>query len=363
MVGLGDLAGGAVNSYARDVSADGSVIVGVSSAARYEAFRWTSAGGMASLGDFPGGSFSQAAGVSADGTVVAGAGDIASGSEAFRWTSAGGMIGLGDLPGDGLNSQAMGISADGSVVVGYGHIQGPFIEELGEFGILDVAWRWTAEGGLVDLGDPLGRGRSRSVARAVSADGTVVVGRWGGQAFRWTADTGMVLLGDLPGDNNAWGVSADGSVIVGSGMDGAFVWDATLGRRNLRDVLVGLDVDVTGWDLAAAHDVSHDGLTIVGVGTNPGGFREAWLAKIPEPSTAWLLGSGLGGLAALRLRSRMRSLRSPKTRPDRSPAASSRFSVAAPCNERQRRAVATELDGTKPGDPSSGPPGTGQRSG
>jgi hypothetical protein len=44
---LGDLPDGDTRSFARDVSADGSVVVGLaSSAPGMEAFRWTSAGGM-----------------------------------------------------------------------------------------------------------------------------------------------------------------------------------------------------------------------------------------------------------------------------------------------------------------------------
>lgn len=61
---------------------------------------------MVGLGDFPGGEFgSQAYGVSADGSVVVGFGAPAAPSffEAFRWTSAGGMVGLGDLPGGRSN--------------------------------------------------------------------------------------------------------------------------------------------------------------------------------------------------------------------------------------------------------------------
>jgi hypothetical protein len=48
---------------------------------------------------------------------------------------------------------------------------------------------------------PLGflPGGSRSVANAISNDGTIVVGATSGSAFRWTATTGMVALGNLPG--------------------------------------------------------------------------------------------------------------------------------------------------------------------
>jgi hypothetical protein len=129
----------------------------------------------------------------------------------------------------------------------------------------------------------------------------------------------MVGLGDLPGGliySAALDISADGSVVVGQGDAGlvvdeasvseAFVWDPALGMRNLRDVLGGLGIDMTGWTLVSASGVADNGLgldnsiTIVGTGTNPSGFTEAWLVQIPEPATAWLLASALAGLAAMR---------------------------------------------------------------
>ena len=288
MVGLGDLPGGAVFTQAFGVSADGSVVVGVgSSASGSEAFRWTSEGGMVGLGDLPGGFFNDingmAHGVSADGSVVVGSGtsDAAGFStEAFRWTAGGGMVGLGDLPGGIFSSVARGVSADGSVVVGASGTE---------------AFRWTSAGGMVGLGDLPG-GIFRSDARGVSADGSVVVGvgrpASGQEAFRWTAGGGMVGLGDLPGgsfDSEAFGVSADGSVVVGRGSsadDGevAFLWDAANGMRSLQDVLVGFDLDMTGWRLTNATGVSADGLTIVGTGTRLGA-TEAWIAHLPEPFT------------------------------------------------------------------------------
>lgn len=118
--GLGDLAGGAFESGAAAISADGAIVVGYGeSASGLEAFRWTSAGGMVGLGDLAGDEFESGAhGVSADGLTVVGYGVSASGVEAFRWTSAGGMVGLGDFTGGEFFSQANDVSADGSVVVG-----------------------------------------------------------------------------------------------------------------------------------------------------------------------------------------------------------------------------------------------------
>jgi probable HAF family extracellular repeat protein len=295
MVGLGDLAGGSFFSQARGASSDGSVVVGQSqSASGTEAFRWAASGGMVGLGQLPGGTFSQAFGVSADGSVVVGLGLAGSGFEAFRWTAAGGMVGLGDLPGGSFFSRADGVSADGSVVVG---------TSLSASG--SEAFRWTSAGGIVGLGDLPGGG-VWSFAQGVSADGSVVVGNSdsasGPEAFRWTSGGGMVGLGDLAGggfNSIAWAASADGSVVVGAGSTAAgneaFIWDTTNGMRSVKDVLVALGVDVTGWRLDAAIAVSADGNVIVGTGINPSGSSQGWLARLsPEPpdpgSDATLIG-------------------------------------------------------------------------
>jgi uncharacterized membrane protein len=62
----------------------------------FEAFRWSTEGGMVGLGDFPGGiEHSYAYGVSGDGRVVVGRGYSELGSEAFRWE--GDMVGLNSV--------------------------------------------------------------------------------------------------------------------------------------------------------------------------------------------------------------------------------------------------------------------------
>ena len=83
----------------------------------------TSIASFQGLGDLPGGIFySQAFAVSANGACVVGLSTSKLGQEAFRWTKSGGMQGLGGLLGGShghFNCEARAVSADGSTVVGY----------------------------------------------------------------------------------------------------------------------------------------------------------------------------------------------------------------------------------------------------
>jgi probable HAF family extracellular repeat protein len=230
MVGLGNLLPGTYAPTALAISGDGLVIVGVSTRGEIdndtteaEAFRWTTAGGIG-LGDLPGQRLdSWADGVSTDGSVVVGYGLSALGREAFRWTSADGMVGLGDLPGGEVISAASDVSDDGSVIVGNSHSSNG-----------SEAFRWTPAIGMQGLGSLPGEG-FHSSATAVSGDGSVVVGLSQSsalpspnQAFYWTEELGMVNLPDLllaHGASNVAGwkdliaadVSADGLTVVGYG--------------------------------------------------------------------------------------------------------------------------------------------------
>jgi uncharacterized membrane protein len=164
---------------------------------------------------------------------------------------------------------------------------------------------------MVALGD---LGSSYSDARAISEDGSVIVGNAGNQAFRWTSSGGMVGLGFLPGGTHseADAVSANGTVIVGVANDAnnkpaVFIWDSVHGMRNLLDVLSAEGVDPAGSGLYALDSVagiSADGTTIAGDGANAQGVPEGWIATIaaiPEPSTALMGALGLG-LMSLRRR-------------------------------------------------------------
>jgi hypothetical protein len=47
--------------------------------------------------------------------------------------------------------------------------------------------------------------------------------------------------------------------------------------------------------LASTQAMSADGTVIIGVGYNPRGIREGWIAVIPEPRAVLLFSAGTGG--------------------------------------------------------------------
>ena len=119
----------------------------------------------------------------------------------------------------------------------------------------------------------------------------------------------MIGLGTLPGHSaaaTAFGVSADGSVIVGTSSNygpeerhEAFIYEAQHGMRSLSEVLESdFGLNLSGWRLLWAYDVSGDGRTIVGWGNNPDVGNEGWVAHIPEPGTPALLIATLALVAA-----------------------------------------------------------------
>jgi probable HAF family extracellular repeat protein len=268
---------GGTSSRATDVSADGSVVVGtIETPTGRDLFRWTPMETMVrngAYGDHPA--------VSDDGSAVVGTFRVPpSPSDAFRWTIGGSFQILGSgVPFD--------VSSDGRVIVGD--------RDTGSF-------RWTESTGFVDLGTLPG-GDNESRALAVSGDGSVVVGfadaangRY--EAYRWTSETGMVGLGLLPEalDSRAHGISADGSIVVGQnsflqpppGGMMPFYWTEQTGVLILKEVLISAGATgLEGWTLNSANAVSADGRTIVGVATR-NGTSQAFVATVPEPSTAFL---------------------------------------------------------------------------
>ncbi len=135
---------GGNSGIARRVSADGSLVVGGSAFPQpgggfaFEAYRWNEGQGMIGLGDLPGGlTDSEAYDVSADGSVIVGVGntpreDGVPLDAAFYWNEQLGMINLRDtLIAGGVTGledwwlvEARGVSADGRTVVGWARHDG-----------------------------------------------------------------------------------------------------------------------------------------------------------------------------------------------------------------------------------------------
>jgi uncharacterized membrane protein len=355
--GLGRLSG-KNSSIAWALSDDGTTVVGGSGAGyEEEAFRWTSDHGIQGLGElsFPDfeEEYSRALGVSADGSVVVGLSGSprgGSGLEAFAWHEDNGqLVAQGDLPGETVPLAAYSISRNG-VLVGEANVDaavpgrqaakwsaGSPVEGLGVFpghsgpgtrsiaedvsgdasvivGISDgQAFRWTAATGMQSIASGLSEGFSD--AHAVSDDGNVVVGEVYFsdklQAFHWSPTAGIVPLGHLPGldvGSVAYGVAANGSFVVGtsySDQDSApFIWTAADGMRNLNSILVneqGLGPAMQGWQLFEAVGISAEGSVIAGNGVNPAGQVEPWIARldhrcdIPLPAVFTQYDSRWGG--------------------------------------------------------------------
>ena len=265
-------------SFAHDISADGSVIVGsIGQFADTRAVRWVN-GTMSYLGGLDGLTNAVAHAVSADGSVIVGISATSAGhSEAFRWTESG-IIGLGTLDPTNPFSNPSAVSADGSTVVGYSN--SPNGKE---------AFRWV-NGTMYGLGflhlTPGGAGAS--FANDVSADGTVIVGSSDNEhgqkeAVRWVNGT-ITRLGFLEDGqySEARGVSSDGSLVVGYSRDStyyykAFRWTQSQGMVSIEELLQGSGVNLTGINIKYATGTNADGTIIYGTLNN----GRAYIANIP----------------------------------------------------------------------------------
>lgn len=178
---------------------------------------------------------------------------------------------------------------------------------------------WDELGGFSVLRTTL-KGSGLGMARGVAANGGTIVGRLevdGRYHPAYWDESLTPHLIDLHPDythGEAIAVSDDGSTIVGvwadrfnhpshgnSSLDLAFIWDEVNGARPLQDVLVheyGLDLD--GWRLHAAVDITPDGQTIVGMARIDFGPFMGFKVVIPAPGVLPVL--LLGGLAACRRR-------------------------------------------------------------
>lgn len=267
--------------------------------------------------------------ISRDGKVATGFGYAPEESEtpgepyAFRWTESGGtsVIATDESFGPGGKLMSVdGISADGNVVIGTAGVLGS-TETPGVEGIYIYPFKW--EGGAISL---IGEPQYPSIAyitSAVSPDGSAVIGErrtvnrynidryaeyFSYQQFAWSSEH-VEIFGPSYDVHDWWpfpsappppgvrfvssAVSNGGSTVVGalrdysSGnpVDQAAIWTKDGGFRFLEEKLVmeyGLSSELAGWTLGNAAAVTPDGGTIVGMGINPAGQQELWIAELDK---------------------------------------------------------------------------------
>ena len=193
------------------------------------------------------------------------------------------------LPGD-LFGEAAAVSADGTVVVG--RSSSPASGQTP--GTTSQAIRWTAATGTVGLGFVSGFTLT-SFAAGASSDGSVVVGSSGSgpqlEAFRWTARGGMAGIPLSSGDavDLAGATSANGTTIVGMRAS-----NATNPAHAFRWALDGGFTDLgvlAGFDLSIANAVNAAGWAIVGWNSNS--------TTLVTEAFLWTPASGMTGLGVL----------------------------------------------------------------
>lgn len=342
--GLGHFQPGIKQSEAHAVSDDGRVVTGwaLDTAFGKRAFRWTTDGGLEMLPIPTGFTESDAFGLSDDGTKAVGTlYDSVGFTEVYYWDSASGPAASGVLTA-GNTTEGSAITGDGAVILGWSwapHDSGQVFswappggtlsgyqermsgrrfyayavsdaesvfvgkEDTPSGGYLPAIWENSSVSNLTLQGSLV-----RGIALDVTPDGKTVVGMCrdsiGGTrpdvAVRWTSRSTPGDLGSLDpvfSDSWAWAVSADGEIVVGESFGRAFIWTEKTGMRDLRQVLIGMGLDLTGWTLSSAQDISDDGTTVVGKGSNPDGDFEAWRATLtsitvvdPIPGALWIAG-------------------------------------------------------------------------
>lgn len=191
--------------------------------------------------------------VSEDGTIIVGFGETSVSIDAVRWllTDDGWQVqSLGHLPGGFGFSQATAVTGDGGFIAGI---------SATPLGYEPFLWTGATIAGarMVSLGAPPHKGYESGAVSAITADGQTVIGSW------------------------SWGLFPG---LEGDGI--AFMWTAAQGMRDLRDALADdYDLELPGWQLTAATDITPDGRYIIGNAINPQGDFEAWLIDLqPQPS-------------------------------------------------------------------------------
>ncbi len=269
-----------------DISADGSVIVGITS--EWETFRWTKQNGVVLLGRK--GPRAGTPDVSDNGTKVSAT--IASADGTYYtwglWTLGSGWQELmppappDGSPLSGSHGSAYGLSGDGKTACGFYWASG---KAHGAY--------WTQASGVVNLGVEF-TGRNSRVDDA-NYDGSVLVGWDEASAGNWRpavwVDSVRTILSVNEAFCEAVAVTPDGKMIVGQSWDSmsstpvAAVWRWS-GSEWIEELIGALPGTLPGSGLTVAHDVTADGSTVVG--ENRFGFN-----PVPSSGFVWTAAGGM----------------------------------------------------------------------
>ena len=246
-------------SEANAVSADGNVVVGMS---RWnnatQAFSWNKDDGIIALSYWNNPLQTAAVDVSASGewVVFNDRTDNSASHDVYLYQAGASWVKLGKVAVKSCDATA--ISADGSVIVG--REQSDYVGSYG--------WIWNKSIGVMtritEGGHPV----------AISGDGTILAGNTeGGQPWIWTDGEGQLLLRDLNGNmmpnSHATSISMDGTCIAGQANGQAFRWTD-------QDGMVGLGF-LPGGTSSQALGISADGSVIVGTARDSSGVSTAFV--------------------------------------------------------------------------------------
>ncbi|MBL0921692.1 MAG: hypothetical protein IBJ10_06135 [Phycisphaerales bacterium] len=222
------------------------------------------------------------------------------------WSPTTGIVPLESVPG--VSARANAANYDGSVVVGWEDNLGPW---------QPTVWR---NGVKTRLVQSLARGE----ARAVNADGSIIVGAAYNPAFATTHATIWRLEGDeytttyigalvgtVPNSGSAWleSISDTGSIAVGfnqytfspGGSTDGVIWTPENGLVKDVDFLAGLGLSVTpGADIRSFTAVSPNGAVIAGALLLPDLYFQTFIIRL-NPCPADLDGDGEVGFGDLNI--------------------------------------------------------------
>ena len=228
---------------------------------------------------FNGGAFD----ISGDGKTATGLLYNGCATEAFRWTDTGGagtmtpLELLGTPTAAAKSNRGSVISRDGRIIAGFA--------ANGGADRTPAMWDANNHGALLDPTNIETPGE----VLAIDADGGVLAGTLGNQAFAWTAAGGFVMLpvfdgADPAASSFANATSADGTLIFGEIGDGfsltsptAVIWKRTgtsYTVATLADICTAAGVSVpTGFSFTNIMGASADGKSIVGTAASDTEFK------------------------------------------------------------------------------------------